>query len=55
MLTEAEKAIIVEFRRSARLLREDVLGCLRNIICRLTRRYTQIHGNPSSHDHKLVL
>ena len=37
VLTEAEEAIVVEFRRRTLLPLDDVLGCLRESIPRLTR------------------
>src|ERR687890_590118 len=37
VLTEAEEAIVVEFRRRTLLPLDDVLGCLREAIPRLTR------------------
>jgi transposase InsO family protein len=37
VLTEAEEAIVVEFRRRTLLPLDDVLGCLRESISRLTR------------------
>src|SRR5919107_3560697 len=37
VLTEAEEAIVVEFRRRTLLPLDDVLGCLRETIPRLTR------------------
>src|SRR5918993_1077906 len=37
-LTEAEEAIIVEFRRRTLLPLDDVLGCLRESILKLSRR-----------------
>lgn len=36
-LTEAEEAIVVEFRRRMLLPLDDVLGCLRDSIPKLTR------------------
>src|ERR671910_182227 len=48
VLTEAEEAIVVEFRRRTLLPLDDVLGCLRESIPRLTRsalhRCLQRHG-----------
>jgi transposase len=48
VLTEAEEAIIVEFRRRTLLPLDDVLGCLREAIPKLTRnalhRCLQRHG-----------
>ena len=48
MLTEAEEAIVVEFRRRTLLPLDDVLGCLRETIPRLSRsalhRCLQRHG-----------
>ncbi len=48
VLTEAEEAIIVEFRRRTLLPLDDVLGCLRESIPKLTRsalhRCLQRHG-----------
>src|SRR4029453_6709961 len=47
-LTEAEEAIVVEFRRRTLLPLDDVLGCLRESIPRLTRsalhRCLERHG-----------
>src|SRR5215218_8520275 len=37
VLTEAEEAVVVEFRRRTLLPLDDVLGCLRESIPRLTR------------------
>ena len=37
VLTEAEEAIVVEFRRRTLLPLDDVLGCLREVIPRLSR------------------
>src|SRR3954454_16901979 len=37
VLTEAEEAIVVEFRRRTLLPLDDVLGCLRESIPKLTR------------------
>src|SRR5919107_2133912 len=37
VLTEAEEAIVVEFRRRTLLPLDDILGCLRESIPRLTR------------------
>ena len=37
VLTEAEEAIVVEFRRRTLLPLDDVLGCLRETIPRLSR------------------
>ncbi|HEX6013998.1 MAG TPA: IS481 family transposase, partial [Geminicoccaceae bacterium] len=37
VLTEAEEAIVVEFRRRTLLPLDDVLGCLREAIPKLTR------------------
>jgi transposase InsO family protein len=48
VLTEAEEAIVVEFRRRTLLPLDDVLGCLRDAIPKLTRsalhRCLQRHG-----------
>ena len=48
VLTAVEEAMIVEFRRRTLLPLDDVLGCLRDTIPRLTRsalhRYLQRHG-----------
>ena len=48
MLTEAEEAIVVEFRRRTLLPLDDVLGCLRETIPKLSRsalhRCLQRHG-----------
>jgi hypothetical protein len=48
VLTEAEEAIVVEFRRRTLLPLDDVLGCLRETISRLSRsalhRCLQRHG-----------
>src|SRR3954470_7854767 len=48
VLTEAEEAIVVEFRRRTLLPLDDVLGCLRDTIPRLSRsalhRCLQRHG-----------
>jgi transposase InsO family protein len=48
VLTEAEEAIVVEFRRRTLLPRDDVLGCLRETIPKLSRsalhRCLQRHG-----------
>jgi transposase InsO family protein len=48
VLTEAEEAIVVEFRRRTLLPLDDVLGCLRETIPRLSRsalhRCLQRHG-----------
>ena len=48
MLTEAEEAIVVEFRRRTLLPLDDVLGCLRETIPKLTRsalhRCLERHG-----------
>jgi transposase InsO family protein len=48
VLTEAEEAIVVEFRRRTLLPLDDVLGCLREAIPKLTRsalhRCLQRHG-----------
>jgi transposase InsO family protein len=48
VLTEAEEAIVVEFRRRTLLPLDDVLGCLREVIPTLTRsalhRCLQRHG-----------
>src|SRR5215204_4510206 len=48
VLTEAEEAIVVEFRRRTLLPLDDVLGCLRESIPKLTRsalhRCLQRHG-----------
>src|SRR3712207_9102930 len=38
VLTEAEEAIIIEFRRRTLLPLDDVLGCLREAIPALTRK-----------------
>ena len=37
VLTEAEEAIVVEFRRRTLLPLDDVMGCLRDVIPRLSR------------------
>src|ERR671921_2886586 len=48
VLTEAEEAVVVEFRRRTLLPLDDVLGCLRESIPRLTRsalhRCLERHG-----------
>src|SRR5215213_7363699 len=48
VLTEAEEAIVVEFRRRTLLPLDDVLGCLRESIPKLSRsalhRCLQRHG-----------
>ena len=51
VLTEAEEAVVVEFRRRTLLPLDDVLGCLRESIPRLTRsalhRCLERHGSPA--------
>ncbi|SDB74867.1 hypothetical protein SAMN02927895_05570, partial [Belnapia rosea] len=37
VLTEAEEAIVVEFRRRTLLPLDDVMGCLRDAIPKLSR------------------
>jgi len=44
VLTEAEEAIIVEFRRRTLLPLDDVMGCLRDAIPRLTRSALHLRG-----------